>query len=96
TVAPPPTPSPPNAPTARLPRTPRYPRTPPTPPTPPRPVRPARPVSGITDAIAMPAPAGAAQPSRQERMRQILDDLARGSITITEADRRLADLEREA
>lgn len=99
---PPATPTPPNAPTARLPRSPRPP-TPPTPPIPPRPFRPVRPVrpgrpagpvSGITDAIAMPAPAG--QPAtREERMRAILDALASGEITVSEADRRLAELERE-
>jgi hypothetical protein len=43
----------------------------------------------------MPAPAGATKPSRQERMRTILNDLARGEITVTEADIRLAELELE-
>ncbi|HEX5167386.1 MAG TPA: DUF4097 family beta strand repeat-containing protein [Thermomicrobiales bacterium] len=92
-------PSSPNAPTSRIPRTPRTPRVPVTPPIPPRPARPARPanpVSGITDAIAMPAPVSQPQPSREVRMRAILNALANGAITVSEADRRLAELERDA
>lgn len=93
-------PAAPDAPTRRLPGVqrspapPPQPSVPPIPPSPPRHIRPSRPISGITDAIAMPAPAGTAQPSRQERMRDILDALARGEITVTEADRRLAELDR--
>ncbi len=81
----------PNDPTTRLPRTPRTQGTPVTP----RSVRPPRPVSGITDAIAMPASTTSRPSNRDARMRAILDDLANGLITITEADRRLSDLDRE-
>jgi DUF4097 and DUF4098 domain-containing protein YvlB len=87
-----------NAPTSRIPRapgTPRMPMTPPVPPRPARPARPASPVSGITDAIAMPAPDTRRQPSREARMRAILNALANGTMTVSEADRRLAELERE-
>lgn len=80
----------PTEPTTRLPRTPR----PPAPPASPRSARPPRPVSGITDAIAMPAPS-TSRSSREERMRAILDDLANGRMTVTEADRRLEELDRE-
>jgi hypothetical protein len=68
---------------------------PPQPPTPPRPVRLPRAASGISDAIAMPPPVRQSQPSRQEQMRLILDALARGEITVTEADKRLAELDRQ-
>ena len=69
---------------------------PPTPPTAPTPrsPRPVSPVSGISDAIAMPGPAAVPPATREQQMRAILDALARGEITVTEADRRLAALER--
>lgn len=88
--------TPPNAPTTRIPRPPRIPRMPLTPPRPMGPARPAGPVSGITDAIAMPASTSQPRPTREVRMRAILNALANGAITVTEADRRLAELERES
>lgn len=87
-------PSSPAAPTTRILRTPRAPMTPPTPPRPVRPGRPASPVSGISDAIVMPAPAER-RATREQRMKAVLDDLASGAITVSEAERRLAELERE-
>lgn len=91
TITPPTPPSPPNAPTMRLPRTPQMPQPPRSPFSP---TRPPSPASGIIDAIPMPA-STSQTPSRTQRMQAILNDLAAGTITVTEADRRLAELERQ-
>jgi DUF4097 and DUF4098 domain-containing protein YvlB len=70
--------------------------TPPRPPAPPPP--PERPAPrhdpfATTNAIAMPPPA---PPDREARMRAVLDALARGEISVNEADRRLKELEEES